>query len=209
MPKREPDPPLEPAQLFNPLDKKQLAASVGDALLASDIHPLPPHRKFAGAGVYAIYYFGECPFYRELVSQNSEREDAIPIYVGKAIPTGARKGDVQFNAAVGTSLHKRLNEHADSIRQANNLELRDFKCRYLVVDDIWIPLGESLLIRQFRPLWNVVVDGFGNHAPGAGRNLQQISPWDVLHPGRAWAKSLAPFSRSPEAIEEEIRKHFG
>jgi hypothetical protein len=26
------------------------------------------------------------------------------------------------------------------------------------VDDIWIPLGESLLIEMFSPLWNKVLD---------------------------------------------------
>jgi hypothetical protein len=50
-------------------------------------------------------------------------------------------------------LFRRLNEHAQSIAQAENLELSDFSCRYLVVDDIWIPLGESLLIEKFAPIW--------------------------------------------------------
>jgi hypothetical protein len=53
-------------------------------------------------------------------------------------------------------------------------------------------LGESLLIEKTKPLWNVVVDGFGNHDPGSGRHNQQVSSWDTIHPGRQWVKKLQP-----------------
>ena len=46
---------------------------------------------------------------------------------------------------------------------------------------------EASLIRKFQPLWNAIIDGFGNHTPGEGRFNQAKSGWDVLHPGRAWA----------------------
>lgn len=92
--------------------------------------------------------------------------------------------------AAGTALFDRLREHAASIEQCRNLSLEDFQCRYLISDDIWIPLGESLAIERFRPVWNVVVDGFGNHDPGAGRRRQERSRWDTVHPGRAWAEQL-------------------
>lgn len=208
MPKRETDQSHDSAPLFNPLDKKQLAISVGDALLGAELHPLPPRRKFAGAGVYAIYYFGQSPIYKKLITSNSASECPAPIYVGKAIPTGGRKGGLEFDATKGTVLYKRLCEHAESIRQTGNLSVSDFKCRYLVVDDIWIPLGESLLIRQFHPIWNVAIDGFGNHDPGAGRHKQQRSPWDVLHPGRSWAEKLAPCSKKMDELRAEIDRRF-
>lgn len=208
MPKREADPSPDAPALFNPLDRKQLATSVGEALLASDLHPLPPHRKFSGAGVYAIYYFGNSHLYRKLTNLNSQPGGPVPIYVGKAIPTGGRKGGAEFDATKGTALYKRLCEHAESIKQTNTLEVADFKCRYLVVDDIWIPLGESLLIRQSRPLWNVAIDGFGNHDPGSGRHRQQKSPWDVLHPGRSWAEKLAPCTKTKEELIAQIEKRF-
>ena len=115
---------------------------------------------------------------------------------------------MEFDARIGSALYKRLCEHAESIRQTTNLNVEDFQSRYLVVDDIRIPLGESLLIRQFRPVWNVVIDGFGNHAPGSGRYNQQRSPWDVLHPGRGWAKRLAKCTKSESELVEEIDKHF-
>jgi hypothetical protein len=46
---------------------------------------------------------------------------------------------------------------------------------------------EAALIRLNQPLWNVVVDGFGNHDPGRGCYEQAKSDWDVIHPGRPWA----------------------
>ena len=116
----------------------------------------------------------------------------MPIYVGKAVPAGARKGGYGLGGSPGTVLYRRLIEHAESVEQAENLSAEDFFCRYLAVDDIWIPLGESLLIEMLSPVWNALIDGFGNHDPGKGRYNQQRSAWDVLHPGRPWAKRLQP-----------------
>jgi hypothetical protein len=115
---------------------------------------------------------------------------------------------MDFEAAPGHSLFNRLSEHAESIIQTSDLDIADFQCRFHVVDDIWIPLGESLLIDRFRPLWNVLVDGFGNHAPGAGRYQQKKSPWDALHPGRRWAEKLRPSAKTVEIIESEITAFF-
>ncbi len=184
---------------YNPLDKKNLGTSVADALLTRPVSALPPE-KFDGAGVYAIYYTGDFPAYAPIAAANRDGKFVRPIYVGKAIPAGARKGGIGLDADPGTVLHGRLSEHAESIRQAAGLNADHFKCRYLVVDDIWIPLGESLLIQMFSPVWNQIVDGFGNHDPGSGRYKQQRSPWDMIHPGRTWAEKCAPNSRSAEQI---------
>jgi hypothetical protein len=105
----------------------------------------------------------------------------------------------------GAALFKRLAEHAKSIEQAENLDIKDFYCRFLVVDDIWIPLGESLLIAKFSPLWNQWVDGFGNHDPGKGRYNQERSRWDVLHPGRGFALKCAERQESQEQISIEVQ----
>jgi len=115
-----------------------------------------------------------------------------------------RQGGYGLGEAAGDVLHRRLREHAESIQQTENLLLQDFQCRYLVVDDIWIPLGESLLIAMFSPLWNRVLDGFGNHDPGAGRYNQQRSSWNVVHPGRPWAAKLKPSSRSPDEFLKDV-----
>lgn len=193
---------------YNPLDKQHLGESVADAMLARPVEPLPPAEPFVGAGIYAIYYVGDFQAYAPLVARNRNRSFAAPIYVGKAVPKGARKGGYGLGASPGAVLFSRLGEHAQSVNQAVNLRLEDFFCRYLAVDDIWVPLGEALLIETYSPVWNVVVDGFGNHDPGGGRRNQQRSPWDMLHPGRAWAEKLPPNARSAEDIVERIQEFF-
>ena len=187
-------------QPYNPLDRRSLADSVVEALLQRDAGPLPPADSFVGAGVYAIYYAGGFEPYRVIAEGRAGDADARPLYVGKAVPAGARKGGSGLNPNPGTVLFRRLNEHAQSIRDATNLALDDFWCRYLVVDDIWIPLGESLLIQRFSPVWNTVVAGFGNHDPGGGRRNQARSAWDVLHPGRPWAARLPAGTQSAQAL---------
>lgn len=187
---------------FNPLDRVELGRSVGQALLLSPCEELPPDR-FEGAGIYAIYYQGDFKPYRPVALAGCE----WPIYVGKAMPPGARKGLVGLDASPGRKLYERLRQHHNSAKAATNLDERDFRCRYLVVDDIWIPLAERLLIGHYRPLWNGVVDGFGIHAPGGtpggttGRAGQQKSAWDTLHSGRSFAKG-----RSARVSAAKIRK---
>lgn len=194
--------------VFNPLDKKNLGKSVAEALLETPRRPLPPAERFVGAGVYAIYYQGGFEPYRQLAEVNRANDgNDVPIYVGRAVPAGARKGGLGLGAAPGTALFSRLRQHADSIRQANNLSIEDFFCRFLAVDDIWIPLGENLLIESFSPLWNLAIDGFGNHDPGGGRHQGKLPAWDVLHPGRGWGKNLQP-GREREAVLDEIATFF-
>jgi len=111
-----------------------------------------------------------------------------PIYVAKAIPKGGRWGRLTADASKGRALADRLGRHATSIEQATKLEIADFLVRYLVVDELWIPLGENILFETFKPLWNRAIDGFGD--PGRRRATQFRLPWDVLHPGRAFAEKL-------------------
>jgi hypothetical protein len=194
---------------YNPLDKSNLGISVADALLITHPMRLDQIEEFVGAGIYALYYSGSFPVYKMIAVLNSDGNFHAPIYVGKAVPAGARKGGFGLGEDPGMALHKRLREHANSIRAANNLNLEDFYCRYLVVDDIWIPLGESLLIEKFQPIWNTVLDGFGNHAPGSGRYDQQRSAWDVIHPGREWAERCAPNERGADQILAEVAAVIG
>jgi len=196
-------PDMHSPEPFNPLDKKHLGDSVAEALLRTDIHPLPPE-PFIGAGIYAIYYIGGFSLYGPIAKANVGNRFSQPIYVGKAVPAGARKGGFGLGADPGMALQRRLAEHAESIRHVPNLSLKDFRCRFLVVDDIWIPLAESMLIETFSPVWNMCLDGFGNHDPGSGRQNQQKSAWDTLHPGREWADKLKDNSVSPEEIEARV-----
>jgi hypothetical protein len=190
---------------YNPLDKGHLGESVARALLTCPVVALPPPNPFTGAGVYALYYTGDFLAYQKTAEKNSRGQWAAPIYVGKAVPPGARKGGYGLGEAPGQALYRRLCEHAESIKQASNLSLDHFHCRFLVVDDIWIPLGESLLISMFSPLWNKAIDGFGNHDPGAGRYNQRRSLWDEIHPGRPWAAKLQPAARRAAEILEIVK----
>jgi hypothetical protein len=185
---------------YNPLDKINLGESISDALISRKTFPLPPEESFNGAGIYAIYYYGPFEPYRSINNHGHSTQCNTPIYVGKAVPAGTRKGGLGLGTTSGPVLFNRLREHADSIREAENLDLVDFRVRYLVVDDIWIPLGEAIMIEKFTPVWNRVIDGFGNHDPGKGRYLQQRSPWDVLHPGRPWAMRCSTCSKSKSDI---------
>jgi len=191
-------------QSYNPLDKVHLGESVVRALLERPVVVLPPSESFVGAGLYALYYAGDFAAYRPIAEQNRPNAWTMPIYVGKAVPAGARKGGYGLGMPAGDVLYRRLCEHASSIQQTTNLALSDFRCRYLVVDDIWIPLGESLLIAMFVPLWNHHLDGFGNHDPGSGRYNQRRSAWDEMHPGRPWAAKLRPHLRSQVDIVQSL-----
>lgn len=189
---------------FNPLDKQNLGASVAEAMLDRPVTPLGAVPRFNGAGIYAIYYVGSFPAYQRLSDNNRDGRFLAPIYVGKAVPEGGRKGTSIASVEDTRKLSERLREHAKSIGQVSNLSIDDFYCRFLVVDDVWIPLGESLLITKFMPVWNSLVDGFGNHDTGR-RRYEGLRPrWDVLHPGRAWAAKCQARSETAGDIEREV-----
>ena len=193
---------------YNPLDKMNLGGSVADAMLESAVYPLDGLESFNGAGIYAIYYTGDFEAYKPLAAKNKGGKFEAPIYVGKAVPPGARKGNFGLDSEPGPALHKRLQEHAESVNTVENLRIEDFFCRFLVVDDIWIPLGESLLIAKFAPIWNKLIDGFGNHDPGKGRYQGMRSKWDTLHPGRIWAAKCAGRVESFTSIETELSAYL-
>lgn len=192
---------------FNPLDKLHLGESVAQAMLRQPATPMADLVGFEGAGIYAIYYRGNFSAYEAIARKNVRQNAIVPIYVGKAVPKGTRKGGV-LEKKPGKVLFNRLTQHRRSIEEARNLDIADFHCRFLIVDDIWIPLGESLLIAKFNPLWNKLIDGFGNHDPGKGRHAGLRPRWDVLHPGRPWAEKCQPREESAEQIIGEIKDYL-
>jgi hypothetical protein len=192
---------------YNPLAKVNLGKSVAEALLDGSPHPLAELPRFQGAGIYVLYYTGGFLPYAPMADIN--RVNLVwPIYIGKAVPSGARRGVSLFETSETAALFSRLREHKNSIaeveRAGGGLSVADFQARYLAVDDIWIPLGEALLIKRFRPLWNAYLDGFGNHAPGAGRHQGEMPRWDTLHGGRAGFQKLRPNSMSVDAVLEGV-----
>jgi len=189
---------------YDPLDYTNIGKSVVRALLEKPAQGLTQDLDIEGAGIYALYYTGRSALYR-LIADPSHR---VPIYVGKAVYGGRRKGAVTaVQAGRSQPLAKRLGEHAWSITKARNLALKDFWCKVLVVKQVWIPLAERILIEIFRPVWNAAVDGFGNHAPGAGRTAMRRPKWDTLHPGRPWARPLKP-EHTAEGIRRAVEQHL-
>lgn len=189
---------------FNPGAPKNLARSIALELAEQPALPLPLADRFEGAGIYALYYTGPFEPYAPIAGWET------PIYVGKAVPKGGRKGGVglDVDAPPGRVLFSRLNKHAGSIEAANNLELADFRCRALVVDPFYAVAAESLLIQKLSPIWNRLVTGFGINAPGGRREKQYRSLWDTLHPGRAYAVRLTPNPTDADAIRDLLRRFF-
>ncbi len=173
------------------------------------VRKMPPTVSFVGTGVYALYYLGSFELYARISRLNRETQSQ-PIYVGKAVPPGWRTARSQETDA--PVLYRRLQEHSRSIRQANNLEIDGFLCRFVILggieSDLVVPV-EAELIRRYSPLWNSVIDGFGNHDPGRGRYNQAKSEWDVLHPGRPWADRLTGEQPQLEEVVAKIKQALG
>lgn len=187
---------------FNPLSRIALAESVVAHLEARPTSPLPPE-SFIGAGVYALYYTGGFPCYAAI----ADAECRVPIYVGEAIPAGGRIGGLDLGASAGPALANRLRKHSRTIEAADNIDLSDFRCRHLIVEDIWVPLAEQLMIYKYRPVWNVL-SGFGNNDPGVNRYAAPRPLWHALHPGVEWAARMAEAEKTPEEIAAWIEMHL-
>jgi len=197
-------PDLDP---YNPLELEALGQSLLRQLERQRTYPLAELPKFAGAGIYALYYCGNLQPYAKIGEFNRTNGCRIPIYVGRAKDPGARKGLEPFTPVSKPLLWQRVNDHRKSIAGAANLVLSDFLVRALVVLPIWVPLAEAMVILRYQPLWNSHVQGFGIHAPGKGRHGQQLSHWDSLHPGRAFvAKLRRNESVTRESLLERIRE---
>lgn len=193
---------------YNPLEKENLAKSIELEILDQKPVPLGAVDDIKGAGIYVIYFSGQFAPYASIRCDLTSASFEIPIYVGKAIPKGGRKGGLTKDSGRGTALRDRLRQHANSVDEVKNLGLEEFWVRHLVVEDIWIPLGENMLIETFKPVWNRAIDGFGNKDPGRRRKTQFRSPWDVLHPGRGFVKKLAASPVTSNLLEERVADYF-
>ena len=185
---------------YDPLDYGNLTVNLVRELMTRPAVSLPIPDRFAGPGVYALFYDGGYGPYASLRSPDA----AQPIYVGKAVPRGGRKGGSAPDESEPV-LYRRIGEHVRSLEAADNLRLGDFTCRHLVVVPLWITMAERFLIEHYQPCWNVCIEGFGIHDPGSGRQASQRSWWDTLHPGRTWATNLQP---RDEADAEELLRAF-
>lgn len=197
------DPISMPRSVFDPSNPKVIGRFTALALVAQERVPLASIKQFYGSGVYAIYYRGAYPLYRPLSGTET------PIYVGQAAPgeQGAHTARDQ-----GPRLAARLNEHRKNISKATTtLDVSDFDARFLVVQSGWETAAEDYLIHLFRPIWNNETNllyGLGKHGDSATTRANKRSPWDTLHPGRAWAAKSTEDARSPDQIVTEVNAHF-
>lgn len=196
------DPILRPHTIFDPADPVTSGRIIALTLMAQARHPLAEIPEFYGAGVYALYYNGPFAAYRPLAGTDH------PIYVGKADPNqDAAKGAV----SQGLKLSARLREHAKSIAKADNLRLADFECRFLIVQTGFQKAAEEYLIKLFQPIWNSetkICFGLGKHGDSSTTRVNKRSPWDTMHPGRAWAAATLENQKPIDAIVKEIDFHL-
>lgn len=202
--------PTRPQRLeiaeYDPLNYSSLARSCLVQLQVQPVHPLPLTVTFRGAGVYALYYKGSLEAYAEYVASEGQNPEK-PIYVGKAEPTGGRKGAASGAATQGEELVRRIRSHVRSLDAVDSLSPDEFVCRFLVVVPLWIRMVERFLIEETRPPWNGSLDGFGIHDPGGNRS-PIVSWWDAMHPGRPVAlgwKAKIQYVRSREQAEGRLR----
>ncbi|MES9556953.1 MULTISPECIES: Eco29kI family restriction endonuclease [unclassified Streptomyces] len=191
--------------LFDPLRRENLFRAVQWALEAAP--PIPLTRDPGGSpdGFYALYYLGSHRLYRPVSSSAC----TTPLYVGSGRPHGYRKGADHATAEPTGAITSRLRAHRKSIEQAEDLEVADFRVRYLPVDETWIGGAERLMVGDHRPVWNTVVEGFGAHNPGSIRAPHvRRSAWDELHKGRNWAQPMQPAARSADELRHAVRVHF-
>lgn len=191
---------------FNPASPEVFSESIANKLLLQPPIPLSALDPFYGSGVYALFYRGGYRAYKHVSGSH------IPLYVGKANPENSRATTAEEQ---GTKLFTRIAEHRDSIAEAeahpsHSLRLRDFECRFLVVDSAWQVVSEAYLIRTFQPVWNKetkICMGIGKHGDDFTTRGNRRSAWDTLHPGRAWAKTGKPSRRSEEDIIKDVINH--
>ena len=179
--------------LYDPFTYETLMAGMVLRFEQQPLNLLADDIRIAGPGIYCLLYTGQFEAYSAISNRNR------PIYVGKAVPPGSRRGDdgnITFPA-----LQARIREHKRSIEAATNLNVNDFTYRSLAIVPAWINLAERSVIQHYKPVWNRSLDGFGDHDPGSGRYNGERSWWDTLHPGRTWAKKLRPNKTFEDALE--------
>ncbi|MGH3407952.1 MAG: Eco29kI family restriction endonuclease [Streptosporangiaceae bacterium] len=158
----------------------------------------PPIDRFDGSGLYAIYYRGATRgLYAPLAGLK------IPVYVGQALSHNSATG-----AATGgrNPLWNRVQEHSQSIGEAQNLHLADFGVRLLLLPDVHSDLGENGLRVFYRPVWNAILTGFGSHEQGATTRQSSRSRWDTVHPGRN--RTFGASRHDPDVLMTRSRTHI-
>jgi len=111
----------------------------------------PPAERFVGAGVYALYYIGKSGLYAKFGQEINREEYRLPIYVGKAEPTGWRQNGEEGLEGQFTVLR-------ELITKTIRLRLGDFRVRF--VEERYCPIYRNVynsLRKMYRPIWNRVM----------------------------------------------------
>lgn len=198
------DPIRQPAAVFDPSNPKVVGRFISLALVAQPRHPLAEITRFYGSGVYAIYYNGPFKLYAPVARTET------PIYVGQAAPA---VNNARTPMEQSDRLCRRLDDHRKNVgKAASSLDIKHFEYRSLVVQSGWETAAEDYLIHLFRPIWNSetnILFGLGKHGDAAETRANKRSPWDTLHPGRAWAGNSKLSDAKPQAqIASELSAHF-
>lgn len=189
------------ADLYDPLTYDNLMAGLVLHFERQPVKPLSAFDDVEGPGIYSLFYAGGLSCYAPICSGQR------PIYVGKAVPPGWRKGESVDEDS--PALRRRIRKHRKSIQEANNLDICDFTCRCMAVVPVWITLAERFVIDHYRPVWNLCLDGFGDNDPGSGRRNSKRSWWDTLHPGRDWvAKRELVAKGTTEDAQARVARFF-
>ncbi len=174
------------------------------------VMPLPPKEPFKGAGVYAIYCIARTGIYKTFGEKINRKSYNVPIYVGKAVPSGWRQSR-NIDSVENTALYGRLRQHSESIKFGKGLKLADFACRFVILEGEtanMVAALEAAIIAEHSPLWNSVIDGFGNHDPGKRRVTGKRPQWDCLHPGRPWAMRMSGESFSVPELKRRVTDYL-
>ncbi|MDX3657595.1 Eco29kI family restriction endonuclease [Streptomyces sp. ID05-26A] len=181
---------------FDPLSTEQISTTICERFerqpLVAMGSDLP---QFEGAGLYAIYYRGEgIEFYRPLSNLQ------IPVYVGRARSIAGRTNKVNPKRLFG-----RLRDHRESII-GGNLPVAEFRFRALLMPDVHIDLGENGLVNGYRPVWNVLLTGFGGREQGQRTRQATKTKWDTVHAGRK--RTDGGTTHDASILIEEMRAHI-
>lgn len=136
------------------------------------VHALPPPEPFSGAGVYAIYCIAREGIYRKFGDVVNREEYAIPIYVGKAVPTQKSRSNEWTNY----SIHDQLVVWSD-LAKASFGNTDSFVCRIFFSDNGTNMLLNALqrhLVAKYSPLWNSLFDSCHTKSEIEGR-------WKRMH----------------------------
>ncbi|MET8697364.1 Eco29kI family restriction endonuclease [Kitasatospora sp. NPDC004723] len=197
-----------PERHFNPLRRENLFRSVQWALQsAAPVNLADPLPRFAGSGLYALYYAGP----HELYTPISSELCGAPVFVGSALPGGRRSYRAEDGHVRGdeSPVWRRLAEHHRKLEACTDLDPGDFRVRFLLTDELFIEPAADLTIRDHRPVWNVLLDGFGVHAPGSVRASRALRPrWHEVHQGIAWADQMQPQPDGAAVLRDAVRTHL-